>query len=68
MTQLLLWAVFIVGPNTMIPLHHAPPLFYQDRAKCEEEIPFDLDKVITFVDPEYHLECVSVPDLTGEPV
>lgn len=62
-----LWAVFIIGPDTALPLHHMPPMVYSTQAACEEEIPIDLAHVITFVDPAYHLECRAVKSMVGEP-
>jgi hypothetical protein len=66
---MLVWAVFIVGlaNDPPIPLHHMPPLLYRTQAACEEEIPYDLANVITFVDSDYHLECRSVRDMSGDP-
>jgi len=65
----MLWAVFIVGSAgaEIIPLHHMPPLVYSTQAACEEEIAYDLEHVLTFVDKNYHLECRSVANMTGEP-
>lgn len=65
---LVLWAVFIIGPNNYrMPLHHYQPMVWSTEDGCRAEIDRTLAEPDTFMGPEFHLECVAVFDLRGEP-
>lgn len=60
--------MFIVGPNNFrVPLHHYQPVVWSTEDKCRAEIDRTLAEPGMHIDAEFHLECVAVPDLRGEP-
>lgn len=69
MNVLVLWAVFMFGPSgPPMPLHHYRPVVWASQEKCETEIMTLLNNGgVIITDPAYHLECVAVPDLSGDP-
>lgn len=68
MTQLLLWVVVIIGPTQTVPLHHYRPVVWSTEAKCRAELARTLEaQEFVSNDPAYYLDCITVPDLRGEP-
>jgi hypothetical protein len=67
-TQLIVWIVVVAGPDGFIPLHHFAPVTWATKAKCQVEAQHAVDSgEFTSMDPQYHLECLAIPDLLGEP-
>lgn len=65
----MLWAVFIIGPDVMVPVHHARPVVHQTESQCIIEMEWLLEtQRIVIEDKKYSLKCIEVPDLRGEPV
>ncbi len=69
MSTLTLWIVVMMGPGeTMRPVHHFRPVVWRTEEKCEAELMELLNtKAIVIADPDYHLACVAIPDLSGDP-
>ena len=66
--MILVWAVFLIGPNTMMPAHHYRPVVWSTEEKCKAEIDRLLaTKQVEIMDTDYHLECMPVPDMSGDP-
>ena len=67
--MLFLWAVFIMGPSgTAMPVHHMRPVLWRTEDSCRAEMAHLLEtKAIVINDDAYRLECLAVPDLSGEP-
>lgn len=66
--QLVVWIVVIIGPDGFIPLHHFAPVMWATEAKCQAEAKQAVDNgEFTVVDQHYHLECLAIPYLSGEP-
>ena len=70
MKTLTLWIVVMMGPGeTMRPVHHFKPVVWFTEAQCEAELQELLNKkAVVILDHDYHLECIQLPDLSGEPV
>jgi hypothetical protein len=66
--QLTVWVVVIAGPTGFAPVHHFNPVLWSTQTKCEAEIDHLLQThEIEIMDSEYSLQCLAIPDLSGEP-